>query len=123
MLRVADRQLLSHGERAAALPRCSTEEQTDTVTRTRLIPPYNLVLLDDDSHTYEYVVEMLGAVFGFSKERAYLHACEVDASGRTIVITTSREHAELKQEQVHAYGPDPRSKGCAGSMTAIVEPA
>lgn len=100
-----------------------TEEETDVVVSTRLIPPYNLILIDDDAHTYSYVVEMLGAVLGFSKERAYLHACEVDATGRTILITTSREHAELKQEQIHAYGPDPRSAGCAGGMTAIVEPA
>jgi len=100
-----------------------TEEQTDVVVSTRLIPPYNLILIDDDAHTYTYVVEMLGAVLGFSKERAYLHACEVDAVGRTILITTSREHAELKQEQIHAYGPDPRSADCAGGMTSIVEPA
>jgi ATP-dependent Clp protease adaptor protein ClpS len=98
-----------------------TEEETDVVVSTRLIPPYNLILIDDDAHTYSYVVEMLGAVLGFSKERAYLHACEVDATGRTILITTSREHAELKQEQIHAFGPDPRSAGCAGGMTSIVE--
>ncbi|MBL4847640.1 MAG: ATP-dependent Clp protease adaptor ClpS [Planctomycetes bacterium] len=103
--------------------RAGTEEQTDVIVSTRLIPPYHLILIDDDAHTYSYVVEMLGAVFGFSKERAYLHACEVDAGGRTILITTSREHAELKQEQVHSYGPDPRSAGCVGGMTAIVEPA
>lgn len=98
-----------------------TEEQVDT--RTRTIPPYNVVLLDDDDHTYEYVVEMLRAVFGMSQEKAYLHACEVDLIKRTIVLTTSREHAELKAEQVHGYGPDPRIPRCRGSMTAIIEPA
>lgn len=102
-----------------------TDERTDVEVdvNTRLIPPYNLILLDDDDHSYEYVIEMLGAVFGWSKERAYLHAGEVDASGRTILITTSREHAELKQEQVHSFGPDSRISGCSGSMTAIVEAA
>jgi len=100
-----------------------TQTDTETTTHTQLIPPYNLILLDDDDHSYEYVIEMLRAVFGMSKERAYLHACEVDSTARTILITTSREHAELKQEQVHAYGPDPRIPRCAGSMTAIVEPA
>lgn len=100
-------------------------EQTDTevVTKTRLLKPWNVILLDDDDHTYDYVVEMLRAVFGFTVERAYLHACEVDTAGRTLLITTSREHAELKQEQVHAYGPDPRIPRCKGSMTAIIEPA
>lgn len=100
-----------------------TQTDTQTTTNTQLIPPYNLILLDDDDHSYEYVIEMLQAVFGMSKERAYLHACEVDSTARTLLITTSREHAELKQEQVHAYGPDSRIPRCAGSMTAIVEPA
>ncbi|MCA8923040.1 MAG: ATP-dependent Clp protease adaptor ClpS [Planctomycetes bacterium] len=100
-----------------------TQTDTEVTTHTQLIPPYHLILLDDDDHSYEYVIEMLIAVFGMSKERAYLHACEVDSTQRTIVITTSREHAELKQEQVHAYGPDHRIPRCAGSMTAIVEPA
>ena len=101
----------------------AVETESNTSTLTREIPRYHVVLLDDDDHTYEYVVEMLGAVFGFSKEKAYLHACEVDANQRTIVITTSKEHAELKQEQVHSYGPDPRIANCKGSMTAILEPA
>jgi ATP-dependent Clp protease adaptor protein ClpS len=100
-----------------------THEQTDTDVTSKLLQPWNVILLDDDDHTYEYVVEMLRSVFGFSVERAYLHACEVDSSKRTILITTSREHAELKQEQVHAYGPDPRIPRCSGSMTAIIEPA
>ena len=102
-----------------------TEEQTsvDTDVKERLLQPYNVVLLDDDDHTYDYVLEMLRAVFGMSPEKAYLHACEVDAASRTILLTTSKEHAELKQEQVHAYGPDPRIPRCSGSMTAIIEPA
>ena len=105
--------------------RASGGTQTDTKTgqNTALLPPYNVILLDDDDHTYEYVVEMLRAVFGMSPERAYLHACEVDASKRTIVLTTAKEHAELKVEQIHAYGKDPRIPRCSGSMSAIMEPA
>ena len=99
------------------------ETRDETRDLTQLIPRYHVVLLDDQDHTYEYVIEMLRAVFGFSKEKAYLHACEVDSMQRTILITTSREHAELKQEQVHAFGPDHRIKRSAGSMTAIIEPA
>ena len=71
----------------------------------------------------EPMIRFYEGAFGMTPERAYLHACEVDASKRTILITTSREHAELKQEQVHAYGPDHRIPKCAGSMTAIIEPA
>jgi len=37
-------------------------------------------------------------------------------------LTTTKEHAELKQEQIHAFGPDSLIPQCAGSMTATIEP-
>jgi len=101
----------------------STETATETSTNTKTIPPWNVILLNDDEHTYTYVIAMLAAVFGFPAAKGMKHAEEVDATGRTILITTSREHAELKQEQVHAFGPDPLVKKCAGSMTCVIEPA
>jgi ATP-dependent Clp protease adaptor protein ClpS len=92
--------------------------------RTRRQPPYNVVLLDDDDHTYAYVVAMLQELFGHPREKAFLMACEVDSTGRVIVLTTSKEHAELKRDQIHAYGPDPlSSRESQGSMSAIIEPA
>jgi ATP-dependent Clp protease adaptor protein ClpS len=91
--------------------------------KPRRQPPYNVVLLDDDDHTYEYVVEMLGKIFGHSKERAFVMAVEVDATGRVIVDTTTRERAELKRDQIHAYGTDRRIAACKGSMSALIEPA
>jgi hypothetical protein len=42
----------------------------------------------------------------------------VDTTGRVIVLTTSLEHAELKRDQIHAFGPDPNSsKECVVSMS------
>ena len=60
---------------------------TETVQRDELIPVYNVVLLDDDDHTYDYVIEMLQKLFVFSHEQAYRHAVEVDTHGRTILLT------------------------------------
>lgn len=90
--------------------------------RTELAPRWNVVLLDDDDHSYEYVVEMLGALFGHTTQTAYRMAVEVDATGRVIVWTGSREVAEFKQERVHAYGADAHIPECKGSMTAVLEP-
>lgn len=87
------------------------------------VPRYHVVLLDDNDHTYEYVIEMLMKVFGHSKELAYQMACEVDRAGRVIVDTTTLERAELKRDQIHSYGADWRISHCKGSMSAIVEPA
>src|SRR5436305_5504978 len=100
------------------LPKTRPEE------RTRRQPPYNVVLLDDDEHTFEYVITMLQQLFGYPREKGFQMALEVHTAGRVIVLTTTREHAELKQDQIHAFGPDPfSSKDCQGSMTAIIEPA
>jgi ATP-dependent Clp protease adaptor protein ClpS len=85
-------------------------------------PMYHVILHDDPNHTYEYVIEMLMKLFAKSFESALEHAKEVDKTGVTIVDTTSLERAELKRDQIKAYGPDPRTKG-SGSMYATIEPA
>jgi ATP-dependent Clp protease adaptor protein ClpS len=91
--------------------------------RTELAPRWHVVLLDDDEHTYAYVVEMLGAVFGHSRSTAYRMAEEVDRTGRVIVWTGAREVAEFKQARVHAYGADARIPASKGAMSAVLEPA
>ena len=91
--------------------------------KTEGLPPYNVVLLDDDDHSYEYVILMLKKVFGHPIEKGYEMAQEVDATGRVVVATTNLEQAELKRDQIHAFGPDPLIPHCKGSMSATVEPA
>ncbi|MBN1344040.1 MAG: ATP-dependent Clp protease adaptor ClpS [Phycisphaerae bacterium] len=85
--------------------------------------PYHVVLLNDEEHTYEYVIEMLGRLFGHPAERGCLLACEVDTVGRAIVDTTTLERAELKRDQIRAYGADWRVKESRGSMAATIEQA
>ncbi len=97
--------------------------ETGSQTQDRLTPLYHVVLLDDDEHTYDYVVEMLVNIFCHSVEAAFRHAVEVDTTGRTIVITCEREQAEFGRDQIHAYGADPRMPKSKGSMSAIIEPA
>ena len=85
-------------------------------------PPYNVILLDDNDHSYAYVITMLQKLFGHPVEKGYELAKEVDTRGRAIVLTTTREHAELKRDQIHAFGKDDLIDGCAGSMSATIEP-
>lgn len=94
-----------------------------TTPRVEKLPPYNVVLLDDNEHTYAYVIEMMRSLFAYPSERGFKIADEVTNTGRVIVITTHRELAELKRDQIHAYGGDWRIAGCQGAMTATVEPA
>lgn len=86
-------------------------------------PRYHVILHDDDDHSYEYVIGMLRKLWGFSQERAYELACVTDQSGSVIVDTTTLERAELKRDQIHAFGRDWRVARCVGSMSASIEPA
>ncbi|MCL4741276.1 MAG: ATP-dependent Clp protease adaptor ClpS [Phycisphaerales bacterium] len=108
-----------------------TEVATTTQTRpsaadkpeTKQPRLWNVVLLDDDEHSYEYVIAMMQRLFAHPKERAFQIAKRVDSLGRAIVLTTHREHAELKLQQIHGFGADPFVASCRGSMSAVLEPA
>jgi ATP-dependent Clp protease adaptor protein ClpS len=100
-----------------------TRPAVETEELPRLMPLYHVVLLDDDDHTFEYVINMLQSLFGFPPEKGRRHAEEVNSAGRSILCTTSKERAELKRDQIHAFGPDHRIKQCKGSMSSIIEPA
>lgn len=101
----------------AALPRERTEQ------KPKRQPPYHVVLWNDDDHSYEYVIAMLTDLFGYPPEKGYRMAKEVDTQGRVVVLTTTREHAELKRDQIHAFGKDDLVAGCQGSMRATIEPS
>jgi ATP-dependent Clp protease adaptor protein ClpS len=91
--------------------------------KSKRLPPYNVVLLDDDHHTYDYVIEMLGKVFGYAEQTGYDLAKTVDTSGRVIVMTTHKELAELKRDQITSFGADWRLEKSNGPMSAVIEPA
>jgi ATP-dependent Clp protease adaptor protein ClpS len=110
-------------ETPARMANPSFSPEAETVEREQLVPLYHVVLLDDNDHTYDYVIEMLQKIFIFTMEQAYRHAEEVDRSGRTILITCELAQAEFARDQIQAYGPDWRLPRSKGSMSAIVEPA
>jgi len=97
--------------------------QPRTRPKPKKLPPYHVVLLNDEDHSYEYVIQMLFRLFGHSEQKGFRLAKEVDTTGRAIVMTTHRELAELKRDQIHAFGADRYIARSKGSMTATIEPA
>ena len=95
----------------------------ETTGSEQLTPLYNVVLLDDDEHTYDYVIEMLQKLFLFSQAKAFRHAVEVDTAGRSVLMTCELSEAEFARNQIHSYGADWRMPNSKGSMRAIIEPA
>ena len=85
-------------------------------------PRYNVILWDDDDHSYEYVVLMMRQLFNHSYSKGFEIAKMVDTQGRAAVLTTTREHAELKRDQIQAFGKDMLIGRCKGSMSASIEP-
>ncbi|GAB4131833.1 MAG: ATP-dependent Clp protease adaptor ClpS [Ignavibacteriales bacterium] len=104
-------------------PSISTDEEILEDEIVNSIPKYNVVLLDDNEHTYEYVIEMLMDIFGHSPRTAFEMAVEVDTRKRVVVYTTYKERAEMKKRQIESYGADWRIPACRGSMSAVVEKA
>jgi ATP-dependent Clp protease adaptor protein ClpS len=73
-------------------------------------PHYHLVLLNDDTHTYQYEILMLRDVFGIPTMRGFALARQIDEQGRAVVFTGSLDRVNDKRTQVLAYGPDQRAR-------------
>jgi ATP-dependent Clp protease adaptor protein ClpS len=109
----------SHGNVTVADP---VVERRPENARPKPQPRYHVVLWDDDDHSYEYVILMMRRLFAHSIEKGFEIARTVDHAGRAVCLTTTREHAELKRDQIHAFGRDVLIERCAGSMSASIEP-
>ena len=101
----------------------AVEPKTESKTQTRQAPLYNVVLWNDDYHTYDYVIIMLQKLFGYPIEQGFQMARTVDTQGKVIVYTGAYEPAEFKRDQIQAYGADPALKESIGSMFATLERA
>src|SRR3954464_1251845 len=118
----------SHDEdTAVAEPIVTTQTRPrappDPTTNTRRQPPYNVILLNDEEHTFEYVIELLTKLFAHPLDKARTLTWQIHTTGRAVVYTTHKEKAELKRDQVLAYGPDPRMSISRGPLGCYIEPA
>jgi ATP-dependent Clp protease adaptor protein ClpS len=99
------------------------KSRTNSQTSSRTLPPYNVIVLNDEEHTFEYVIDLLTKLFAHSLTSAEALTWKIHNSGRAVVYTTHKEKAELKRDQVLAYGPDPRMSTSKGSLGCYIEPA
>jgi ATP-dependent Clp protease adaptor protein ClpS len=102
----------------------TAEPRADEATRTRLLPPYNLVLENDEYHSFDFVVLVLCEALGCELEKAFLHTREAHETGQAVVWTGSKEVAELKWEQVRTFHEVRESDGAKlGPLNCRIEPA
>ncbi len=99
------------------------KSKAEASTSTRQLPPYNVVVINDEVHTFEYVIEVLTKLFAHPVAAAEALTWKIHNAGRAIVYTTHKEKAELKRDQVLAYGADPRMSTSKGPLDCYIEPA
>jgi ATP-dependent Clp protease adaptor protein ClpS len=72
---------------------------------TRLLPPYRVVVLDCNCHTFDDVeVALCRVIAGMSRSRAHQHAWEIHTTGASVVARAPKERAELYQEKLAGFG-------------------
>ena len=76
--------------------------QTETITETKLAPPWQLIVHNDPVTLMAYVTMVYQRLFGYSFQKAYAMMMEVHSDGRSIVWTGAREQAEIYLHKLHA---------------------
>ena len=84
------------------MPTPDQSHQTDTITETKLAPPWQLIVHNDPVTLMSYVTMVFQRLFGYSFQKAYGMMMEVHNDGRSIVWTGAREQAEIYLHKLHA---------------------
>jgi ATP-dependent Clp protease adaptor protein ClpS len=92
--------------------------------KTRLLPPYHVILENDDHHSMLFVVMVLRKVFGYDEEHSIQLMFIAHTKGEAIVWTGSKEVAEFKLDQMQTFhekhATDQRE---LGPLRCRIEPA
>ena len=94
-----------------------TATLTDKSTSANILPPYIIIVLNDDFHTFEFVIKVLSTVLRISLECAFQHANKIHDNGLEVVWSGSKEVGELKIEQLLTF-----CEGKFGPLKMSLEP-
>ncbi len=93
-------------------PRLETETEKSIRQRARLLPPYKVILFNDDYNDMDYVVAvLLQTINNLSQQEAEIIMLTAHLTGSAVVVVCPKEIAEYYQEQLLGYG-----------LTATIEP-
>lgn len=93
-------------------PIFQVEPEELTRIRSRLLPPYKVILFNDDYNDMDYVVEvLLRLIEHLTSPEAVEIMMEAHLTGSAVVVVCPRETAEYYQERLSGYG-----------LTATIEP-
>jgi ATP-dependent Clp protease adaptor protein ClpS len=101
----------------------TTKPKEKEDTDTRRVPPYHVILENDDHHSFEFVVDVLRKALGWGEQRAFLATNEAHTKGRAIVWTGPKEVAELKVDQIRSFHEIHGDGRKLGPLGVTIEPA
>jgi len=90
--------------------------------KNKTMPRWNVILFNTDTHTFQYVIELLCKIFNKTFDDAKKLAMQIHEEGQAIVDVTTKERAELKKEQVASFGADPHLSKSKGPIPCEIEP-
>src|SRR5918911_1544567 len=86
-------------------PERGVERDFDPELLRRLLPPYKVVVHNNDYNTFEEVIRILvRAVPGMTRERATALAFEIDQTGAAVPYVGPKEHAEAVATVIRTIG-------------------
>lgn len=97
--------VLDETEAEAAAP-AAPPQRSPAPTKPKRLPPYAVIVLNDEHHTFNYVIEVLQRVCHHELEKAFQLTLQIHETGKAAVWTGQKEHAELKRDLIRGYGTD-----------------
>ena len=83
----------------------SRETEQDAQTVADFLPPYSVILHNDEVHSMDYVMaSLLRSVSSLTTEDAASIMLEAHNQGRAVVITCPFERAELYRDRIRTFG-------------------
>jgi ATP-dependent Clp protease adaptor protein ClpS len=87
------------------LPRSEVKPEKQIRQHTQLLPPYKVILFNDDYNEMDYVIfALLHSVNTLSTQEATHIMLTAHLTGSAIVIVCPKEIAEYYQERLLSYG-------------------
>ena len=98
--------------------------EPEVTSRARFLPPHNVILMNDDDHSMDFVVDVLRKVFNFPLEKSFQLMLVAHETGCVVLWTGPKEVAELKAEQIGTFHEiRERDKKDLGALGVRIEPA
>lgn len=80
-----------------------TVTETDVQEQVRHLPPFKVVLHNDDVNTFEHVILAILKLTPLREPEAIAKTIEAHDTGHSVLLLTSRERAELYVEQFQTF--------------------